>query len=333
MSEYKLPFNINPILTTYHHLAHPLGIISGNIPDQSVWFPWFAHKYINCEYHEKPHSAFILYSTDRFYINDKIIQQLEFKLDTPMCQKMLGTTESFFIEQIKKALSKGLYIQGIFNERYISAMPAYQKQDYAHDYLVYGYSDRCGGLFAAGYTADGHYKEYIIPYSEYYNSIFQPAYKVLSFRLMRFNEEKTYETNYSVVLRDLNHYLKSTAFRGESCNTTFYGLSAWEKLMDYLSATKYIDIRSTKIFMEHHKLMNMRLEYFAQEGIIESNLSQQYSQTLKDATQTYLLSMKYNLSQKPNTKENCINAIRSVIDFDKTILPRVIAQIEQKTNI
>lgn len=333
MAEVKLPFDTNPILTTYHHLAHPLGIIGGNIPDQSIWFPWLAHKYINCEYHSGSGGSFKLYTIDSFFLNDHVVDQIEFRIRDVTYEKLFGDSGKHFIEQIKAVLSKGLYIQGHFNERYISVMPSYQRKDFRHDYLLYGYSDSSKCFYSAGYTSGGKYREYEIPFCEYYQSIFQPAYNKMPLRFISFNEDKIYKTSYSVVLRDLNHYLNSTAYKGENNDTTFYGISVWEKLIDYLTAADYIDIRFTKVFMEYHKLMNMRFEYFAKEGVISQTLCHQYDQALKYATQSYLLSMKYNLSRRPNTKEDCITAVRSVIDMDKAIFPLIIAQIEEKTSV
>lgn len=331
MAEVKLPFNLNPLLNTYLFLAHPLGIISGNIPDQSVWFSWIVQKYINCIYYETPKLAFTVYSVDQFFVGDNIIEQIEVKLDTFLCKK-LNLSETSFVAQIKKALAKGLYIRGLFNERYISAMPSYNRADFAHDYLIYGYSDDHKCFYAAGYVSDGHYKEYKIPYSEYYQSILQPFYREFSLQLMRFNAEKTYETNYSVVIRDLKHYLSSTAFKGDCSSTKLYGLSVWYKLLEFIAATERIDLRFTKIFMEHHKLMHMRLDYLSKQGIIQDHLSEQYVQAKDQANQAYLLSMKYNLTQRQNAKNSCIALIENVIELDKVILPDVIFQIEKNTN-
>ena len=332
MKEVKLPFDLNPLMSTYHHLAHPIGIVSGNIPDQSVWFPWFAHKYINCSQKSSPRVGFNVYATDRFFIGDQIIEQIEIYLPASSFKKTLNITEQIFIEQIKKALSKGLYIQGNFNERYISSMLAYQKRDFAHEYLLYGFNDEANGFYAAGYTANDRYEEYLVPYSEYYASIFQPHFKTLPLRLMHFNKEKTFKTNYSVVVRDLKHYLESTAFKAEKDEGRTFGLSAWEKLVEDVSAAEQIDIRFTKIFMEHHKLMNMRLEYFAEQKIIDSELYQQYGQVKTTSNQAYMLSLKYNLTNNLISKNHCVELIRSIIETDKAILPRVVSQIENGIN-
>ena len=331
MSEVKLPFDLNPLLNTYLYLAHPLGIISGNIPDQSVWFPWMVQKYINCDYHNNAVPIFTVYSADRFFIGDDVIKQMEIKLNSPICQK-LGLSEAVFIGCIKQAIVSGLYVHGQFNERYVSAMPAYQKKDYAHDYLIFGYSDNQKCFYTAGYTSDGHYKQYELPFKEYYCSIFQPHFKALSLRFMMFNEEKPYETNYSVVVRDLKHYLSSTAYKGETTPSTLYGLAVWYKLSEYISTAEKIDLRFTKIFMEHHKLMYMRLDYFSKEGIIPNNLSEQYLQAKSYADQVYLLSMKYNLTQRQREKNSCIQLIEKSIELDRTILPDVIDQIEKNIN-
>lgn len=333
MSEVKLPFNLNPLLNTYHHLAHPLGIISGNIPDQSVWFPWFAHKYINCEYHEIPKVAFVTYSTDRFFVADGIMDRIQFRINDVTYEKLFGSPKETFISNVKKVLNKGLYIQGTYNEKYISAMPSYQKLDFYHDYLIYGYSDEKKCFYASGYTTERYFKEYEIPFFEYYDSILGNPHEYMAFRIMHFNENIVYKTNYSFVIRELNHYLNCTATKEEKCDSTLYGLSVWEKLIEYLTNAEKIDIRFTKIFMEHHKLMNMRLEYFVKEGMIDHNLYQQYNQAFKISNQVYLLSIKYNLAPKPAIKDNCAKEITKVIEINKKILPMVITQIENKINV
>lgn len=334
MREIKLPFDLTPELNTYHHLAHPLGILGGNIPDKTIWFPWLCNKYINCSYTEKPKRSFELYSTDKFFVFDHIIDQIEFQILPDKYEKMLHVTEQSFIETVKALILAGSYIHGMNNERYISAMAPYQKYDFAHDYLLFGVSDESKCFYAAGYTADGKYQEYEIPYHEYYRSIFQPTYKGLSFRILQFNKEKeSYTTNFSVVVRDLKHYLNSTAFGAEKNDEKIYGISTWNKLCEYISSTEEIDLRFTKIFMEYHKLMHMRLEYFSKQNIISPSLFEKYITAKSDSNKIYLSSMKYNLTKKESIKSSCLDLIRNVVDLDRNLLPSVISQIEENITI
>lgn len=333
MAEVKLPFDLNPELNTYHNLAHPLGILGGNIPDKSVWFPWLCNKYINCYYTEKPQKGFSLYSVDRFFTGDLLMERIEVTILPERYLRVLRVTETAFIDFVKTTIASGAYIHGMNNERYISVMAPYQKYDYAHDYLLFGFSDEAMCFYAAGYTADDKYQEYKLPYHEYYASIFQPFYNALSFRIVRFTgKDIFYKTNYRVVTRDLKHYLNSTAFKSNIEDEKIYGLSAWHKLSEYLANTDKIDLRFTKIFMEHHKLMHMRIDCLSKQGIIQDKLGEQYVQAKEQANQAYLLSMKYNLTQRQSTKNSCLALVENAIELDKVILPDVISQIEKNTN-
>ena len=332
MKEIKLPFDLNPELNTYLNLAHPLGILGGNIPDKSAWFPWLCNKYINCYYVDFPQKKLGLYTVDGFFLNDNIIEQLEFKIIPKKFQSVLTPTPQSLAEHVKLLLTSGAYVHGTYNERYISAASAYGKYDHLHDYLLFGFSDELGCFFAAGYVADGTYQEYKISYEEYYESIFQPVCTPLTLQIMRFDPSMTaYDLNLSVVLRDLRHYLSSTAFRANKDANRIYGLSAWEKLCEHISYAEKIDLRATKIFMEHHKLMHMRLEYLSKQNIISPSLFEKYITAKSDSDKVYLLSMKYDLTQKESIKSSCLDLIRNVVDLDKSLLPSVISQIEEKT--
>lgn len=333
MREIKLPFDLNPELNTYLNLAHPLGILGGNIPNKSIWLPWLCNKYINCYYMESPKRKFGLYTVDPFFLSDAIIEQLEFKIVPETYERILNLDIQSFAEHVKMLLSSGAYIHGANNERYVSAMDAYEKYDYIHDYMLFGFSDKLGCFYAAGYTANGTYQEYKIPYDEYYRSIFQSFYAPLLFQIMRFNSNITnYDVNLPVVLRDMRHYLSSTAFRSDEQSEQIYGLSAWEKLYEYISGTERIDLRFTKTFMEHHKLMHMRLEYFSKQNIISPSLCEKYITAKSDSNKFYLLSIKYNVTKKESIKSSCLDLIRNVIDLDRNLLPSVISQIEENMN-
>ena len=330
MAIVKLSFDFNPVVTTYHHLTHPLGIVGGNLPDKSVWFPWLCNKYINCCYTVGPQKRFWLYTVDPFFIHEGIIESLEFKMRPEKYQSFLNLNINIFTEQIKNILLSGSYIHGMHNERYVGATSSYGKRDFSHDYLLFGFSDELGGFYAAGYAANGRYQEYEIPYHEYYNSIFQVACEPLLFRVLRFNQKKpSYNPNYSVIIRDINHYLNSTAYNSNKEVEEIYGLSAWDKLSEYISQTDKIDIRFTKIFMEHHKLMNLRLKYFAEQGIIDTQTFKSYLPVKECSEIVYLSSIKYNITRRENIKNDIVLRIRKVIESDKEILPKVVQQIEK----
>lgn len=329
MKKVKLPFDFKPILDTYHNLAHPLGILSGNLPDQSIWFPWLAHKYINCCYQEKSITAFDFYAKDKLFIYDKVLEVTENHISIPQWIDLYNWSVESFTAYIKDLFNKNMYLRGTYNEKYNSAMAAYQKNDFCHDYLLFGYNDEEEIFYGAGYTKNRRYEEYKIPYSEFYDCIFQSKFNYLWFRIIRLNPSAKFVTNYSVVARDLTYYLNSTAFEPPFNDNTIYGISVWDILINYLKNTEYIDIRFTKIFMEHHKLMNMRLNYFAEQGLLEHNICQQYSAAYVTANKAYLLSIKYNIKPNNTTKNECINLIRSSVETDKNVLPLVISQIDK----
>lgn len=332
MEKIKLPFDMDPPLKTYHNLAHPLGILGGNMPDQAIWFPWLCQKYINCSVSYSPELKFDVYATDRFFEKDKVFHVLDLSVPKngwkAILEDGLGMSEYAFIDFVKRCLSQEFYVRGIYNEKYISSKGSYQRRDYPHDYLLFGFDDEKQGFYSVGYTKTGRYEEFIIPYEQYYTAIFPGACSDLSMKVIKWNQDRSYETSFPVVLRDLRHYLNSTAYRPPSSPEASYGLSAWRKLIEDIKSSDYIDVRFTKLFAEHRNLMLRRLQYFGKQGVIDGSIGEAYSPSKEAADKAHLLSLKYNMTQNGNYKAASAKCIAEAVEADGKILPAAIAEIQ-----
>lgn len=331
MDRVVLPFDLAPLLKTYHILAHPLGILGGVYPDKNSWFPWLCHKYINCSFTDHPFFLNV-YSTDYYFSNDNTFELFEITLPgagwEDIFEDTLNISKEKFIEILKEVLLKGRYIAGIYNEKYIKAKDYFNVKDFAHDYLIYGYDDKLESFISAGYTSTGFYESFHISYDEFYNSIFKSDIKSLSLKMVKCRQHKEFKTNFYVLQRDLNHYVNSTAFNGVNSTEIAYGLKAWYKLIDYIDCTETIGLRFVRLFMEHRRLMYLRLEYLSKQGYIDNLLIEQYIESTKHAEKCYWFSIKYNLTKKEQHKDKCIRLIREAINIDKFVLPLVINQLK-----
>jgi hypothetical protein len=267
---------------------------------------------------------------DKLFRNDKVLESVDVYMNVNSWQKILGLTEDVFIEQIKGYLSQGNYIWGSYNERYISGKIPYQRYDYNHDYLLYGYDDEKGGFISAAYMSDGVYREFILPYSEYYQGIFQPHFTHHLLSILRFNKEKTYELDLTLIREGLVAYLESRrADRRVMDNESTYGLESLKVLIDHFEKWNNIDLRAARAYMEYRGLMYKRLKYLSEMKIISDDLADAYLPTSSNAEKVYLLSIKHNMTGKTALKSKCIDYIQEAIDSDKKILPQVVSQIEQ----
>lgn len=332
MEKVKLPFDNNPILKTYHNVAHPLGILGGILPDKEKWFPWLCQKYINCCFTTTPEFKFDVYASDRFFLADQVFKAIEIAFPcngmNDIILDFFNWNEENFIFVLKNYLCRGLYIRGNYNEKYISSKDAYGKYDYVHDYLIYGFDDEKNSFYSVGYTHNKVYEEFHIPYEEFQNSIFQDGISKLHMELLRFNENKKFATDYKCVLRDLKHYLSSTAHMGINDGKTVYGLDAWRYFIKYVKSSEELDSRFSRIFMEHRNLMAERLLYFYESEIIDGYLSQEYLEAKCIAEKVHLLFIKYNKIKDERIRESCVDLLNKALNIDEKILPHVISQIK-----
>lgn len=324
----RLPFDLDPMLKTYHSLAFHIGMLMGNAGDRARWFPYLCNKYINCHFSIRPKTMFDVYAIDKSLCeDDHIFEKLEFNIVNPLWAEMLVLSQEEFIFRIKKMLEHGRYICGLYNERYISAKWAYGQRDFSHDYVIYGYDDAAGAFYSAGYTKNEVYEEFLIPYTEYYNSVFQQGQNASYMRIMRYLKDCSLDIRIPVIAKELTHYLNATVEKTLSWPDVAYGVRAVEAMTDYMMTNEGLDIRWTRMYMEHQNLMQERLQYLCQLGLIDPALSEGFISAKKDADTAYLLSLKYQMTRNRTHKESCIKTIFSSLDTNKAVLPQVVNQL------
>lgn len=324
----KLPFDLSPKMKTYHIMAHPLGIIGGCIPEKDKWNSWLYNKYINCYYTETPTVKFDVHESDKLFFEDNVFDYLEFTITVSAWKDMLNIDKTSFLERIIGFIKRGYYIWGTYNERYIKAKSKYNDSDFVHDYLLYGYDAEKGIFYSAGYTSRNVYEEYAITFDEYYDSIFQAYCNRLLLRVLKFNQEASFNINIEGILRDMQLFLESKVFKPSAPSGSVYGINATYKLIDYMKDANKFDIRFTKVLLEQKSLMYDRLKYLHSIGIISESICQNYDAIQNDFQKAYLLSLKYNITGQKFIKDRCINYIQDSIEYEKEVLVRTIDEMK-----
>lgn len=325
----KLPFDLSPKMKTYHIMAHPLGIIGGCVPEKDKWGSWLFNKYINCYYTETPTVKFDVHESDKLFFEDNVFDYLEFTITVSAWKDMLNIDKTSFLERIIGFIKRGYYIWGTYNERYIRAKSKYKDSDFLHDYLLFGYDAEKEVFYSAGYTSRNVYEEYEIAFDEYYDSIFQTYYNRLLLRVLKFNQEASFNINIEGILRDMQLFLESKVFKPSAPPDSVYGINATYKLIEYMKHVEKIDIRFTKVLLEQKSLMYERLKYLHGIGIISGSICQNYAVIQADIEKAYLLSQKYNITGQDVVKDRCIHYIESAIECEKELIICAIQEIKE----
>lgn len=320
MSERTLPFALDVPCIAYHNLAFPLGIMKANI---SNFDEWLCNKLIDCKY-ENNYGRYNLFDSDIWEYAKGVTQTQSFHI-TP---DLFNCNAFDIIGIIRYMIDHGNYIMGLLNEKYLPMKKAYGKYDFVHDFLIYGYDDNNRVFRSAGYTSRGHYELYDMSYDDYLQSMKGFCFSRFAIYFHKIATDHTAKLDVSSIKSKIEKYLNST---DDSDGKDLYGIGVWSKLARSIrdEIDRGIDIRFTRSFMEHKSLMSHRLNYLTDKGIIaDEAIFRRYSESVvTPANKVYLLSMKYNMTNREELRNNISERILQIADAEKDILTETISSL------
>ena len=286
----KLPFDISPGCIAYHNKAFPLGIMKANIDNYDEWL---AGKLINCVCNVKDYSFNI--------IEDDIWGYRQGVTET----QSISITPIVFSERIvdlctvvKYMLQSQYYLTGTYNEFYIPQKKPYKEFDFIHDYIIFGYDDEHDVFHSAGYIDTQKYELFDIKYHDYLESIYNVHSSKVNLWFHKINSGYAAELNIEDVVSRIRHYVNSTHIR--TSDNLVYGIDAWNMLARYIVENQkpFLDLRYTRLFMEHKYLMLSRLKVLQRKvQSFSDGLINAYKEGIFDsAKQLHYMCLKFNIS-------------------------------------
>lgn len=302
-TEYKLPFFIQPSLSYYQNVAFPLSLIEGNAKALNKDItPWMMPKSINPMFN--PTAKSCLYDAwfwDKWGSGDKIVSQQY----STILKKIYSNLNIDIIDCLTKMISQGCYVTSYYNERYIPGTSSYQKRDFDHDCILYGFNMDKKIFYSAGYLADGKYRLFEISFDDFLKAIFNTESDRIAFSYFMYNNEVDYQLDVNRIKEELGDYLNSTTSHGFRADV-FYGIAANEKLKEYiLNSVKtyeipHVDLRFSEAFAKHKYYIYLCIKYLSDNQIIsevEEDLSS-IEATYKNAALIHLLGLKLNMTHE-----------------------------------
>lgn len=310
MSERTLPFALDVPCIAYHNLAFPLGIMKANI---SNFDEWLCNKLIDCKY-ENNYGRYNLFDSDIWEYAKGVTQTQSFHI-TP---DIFNCNAFDIIGIIRYMIDHGNYIMGLLNEKYLPMKKAYGEYDFVHDFLIYGYDDNNRVFRSAGYTSNGHYELYDMSYDDYFQSMKGFCFSRFAIYFHKIANDYTAKLDVSSIKAKIEKYVNAT---DDSDGKDLYGIGVWSKLARSIrdETNMGIDIRFTRSFMEHKSLMSHRLNYLTDKGIIaDEALSRRYVESVvTPANKVYLLSLKYNMTNREELRQRISNIILHAINNEQ----------------
>lgn len=317
MSVHKLPVELNPVVKTYQNSAFPFSVLLAQDPD-SIYFALnnFTQLYFR-NYSKKTPFNFN-------YIWFKYWKCID--VHNIIRNDYVKTWGMPIVDLVKCSIDNGDYIYAVVNEFYIRHRKAYMRHNYDHDILIYGYDEEKFNVL--GYDENVHYSATEVSFNEFenaFNSVTTLQYTIF------FTNANYYKCKFDVELnlRLINDYIESKnssfmyPFITESRRDTKWGQNAVISMLEYsknaFNNGEKINIRFFDTYLEHKKLMKMRINLLSEHFKCNS-LYEEYEHICDEATAIKNLVIKMNITKNNSDFDNLESLVNDNLNKEKKIL-------------
>jgi len=180
---------------------------------------------------------------------------------------------------IFNSINERKYVQLKLNERYIPNTDAYEKYDFFHINLIYGY-DKNNSLFhIMGYDKNGHIMFYEISFEIFSNAVISdiPGVKVYNDYIFRYvpSSVERYDIDKYLITKFIQEYLNGeNSYKMcsvmEAIPERNFGIDVYKCFSEHFYPL-INNRRIMHIFLEHKYLMLKRISFFYDNNIISAN--------------------------------------------------------------
>ena len=331
LGEVKLPIWIEPIVKE-NFLAMEYSVFEAYERDLT---PALCNYYINIVSGQDKRVQFSHLHEDKWLVKEKIMHQHHMTWH----REMFEDNQYELISIIQKLIAGGYYLTGNYNAFYIKAKPAYQCYDTNTVYLIYGYSQKTRVFYAIGKTFDSTFVPYEIEYDEYIQAVFNREDGLFNLNFLKFNDDCAVKADIKKVYNGIYDYLHSKrkedgpVSEGEAKNYR-YGLNCYRDFLKSLTNQheyrRYIEPVSYAVLLEHHVLMQKRIDYLILDGIVDDKtFGDEYGKIVEQAKRIYSSCLEYNISFNPQLIKQIYAGVELIIDEEQQLLNRLLEILKQ----
>jgi hypothetical protein len=253
-------------------------------------------------------------------------------------KEMFRNAHERLISLIVDFISRDYYVFGHYNAYYIGAEYAYNCYNTCSHYLIYGFDFEKKYFLSIGNTQNNVFEKYFISFDEYINSVLGRTDEYLNLNFVKYNDAFEVKSNFKKIYNGIFDYLNGShkddgIILDKRLHHPQYGLSCYNSFIDNLATQhnfrKGIDPLSYKIFLEHHMLMQIRIDYLVECGAIKNtNLSEEHKTICDWSKKVYVQCQKYNQVYSPELIKSIILLIQSIITTEKLILNCILIELK-----
>ena len=331
LDDVKLPICTSPIVRE-NFLAMEYSVFEAYERDLT---PALCNYYINIVSGQDKRVQFSHLHEDKWLVKEKIMHQHHMTWH----REMFEDNQYELISIIQKLIAGGYYLTGNYNAFYIKAKPAYQCYDTNTVYLIYGYSQKTRVFYAIGKTSGSTFVPYEIEYDEYIQAVFNREDGLFNLNFLKFNDDCAVKADIKKVYKGIYDYLHSKRKEdgpvpeGEAKNYR-YGLNCYRDFLKSLTNQHeyrcYIEPVSYAVLLEHHILMQKRIDYLISAGIVDDKkLGDEHRQIVEQAKCIYSYCLEHNISFNPQLIKQIYAGVELIIDEEQQLLNRLLEILRQ----
>lgn len=331
LGEVKLPICTTPIVRE-NFLAMEYSVFEAYERDLT---PVLCNYYSNIVSGQDKRVQFSHLHEDKWLVKEKIMHQHHMTWH----REMFESKPDELIGMIQKLIANGYYLTGNYNAFYIKAKPAYQCYETNTVYLIYGYSQKTQAFYAIGKTSDSTYVPYEIGYDEYIQAVFNREDGLFNLNFLKFNDDCAIKADIKKVYNGIYDYLHSKRKEdgpvpeGEVKNYR-YGLNCYRDFLKSLTNQHeyrcYIEPVSYAVLLEHHILMQKRIDYLISEGIVDDKtFGDEYVKIVERAKRIYSSCLEYNISFNPQLIKQIYAGVALIIDEEQQLLNKLLENLKR----
>ena len=320
-------------MTSYLFHAFPDAIIRGNVGDDGMP-PIACRRNINCFYQKQARAhKFMISVSDNWSADLKVLQYQTLNL----YQSTYDVLNRNMALTIKRFVESGCYIYGQCNRRCVDA--AVGKDSPALVFLLYGYDDTCRRFFLLGYDLQNRCRSYEVGYTELVSALFDLPREMIQLIFWRFNADLKIPLDLPGIINELADYLASCNSRPEYTGGKEFGLAAIRALRDYFKSRVQQDLlfeeQYLRAFGEHKYAMAVRIKYFAEQGIVSTELIPIADKLKQIGENVFQWGTQYNQTLEDSLADKLIEQIEESMRIEQACLPRVLVALRtyQEENV
>lgn len=308
-----------PPITSYPFIANSLSVLWGQ---RDKTLSWICNHFIQLTYRkDHPDAIADFYDNSDFDHFITPIYLCPFLGWLKLNRETMGCSQ--FTEYLEKQIMNGYYIEACLDNYYLKCSDMYMKKHYIHSTFIYGFDTDNQKAYISDFYNNGSYVRRIASYDEINQGIETNNYFIVLFKY----EDFAYKFNLDLFRLFLNDYIEA---KDSLCKFRFstnqynqdikYGLQFYDCLIKDLFDEQYLDVRPFHILYDHKILMDIRIDFLFNYGIIiQSNYKK-----LKDSNNNLIRKslilrnkvIKYNIRENKKVLQTILEDIKLLKEYD-----------------